>query len=99
MVRLCVNQNQFFRLDLFRFVQNLVFYGVSQNTGAWLANPYISFGASAVVEIAAYILLHLVLDRWGRKKPYCIFVLVFALVAFLVLPVQMLLEKGSTSKE
>ncbi|CAF0726177.1 unnamed protein product [Adineta steineri] len=80
------------------FVQNLVFYGISQNTGAWLQNPYISFGASAVVEIVAYIVVHLVLDRWGRKLPYCLFVITLAFVALLVVPIQMLLPKDSRSQ-
>jgi hypothetical protein len=41
--------------------------------------------------------VHLVLDRWGRKLTYCLFVIALALVALLVIPIQMLLEKDSTS--
>ncbi|UJR36301.1 hypothetical protein I4U23_029030 [Adineta vaga] len=77
------------------FVQNLVFYGVSQNTGVWLSNPYISFGASAVVEIISYATVHLALRYWGRKAVYCVFVMGFAIFAFLVVPVQMLMIKDS----
>jgi hypothetical protein len=93
-------------------VQNLVFYGVSQNTGkspsyslmeksrsilsgVWLSNPYISFGAGALVEIVAYAVVHLVLHRWGRKSTYCVFVSGFAVFALLVVPVQMLMIKDS----
>jgi hypothetical protein len=96
-----------------RFVQNLVFYGVSQNTGkrideenfknriirlgAWLSNPYIAFAAGALVEIVAYCVVHLVLDRWGRKLTFCIFVILFGIVSFLVVPVQMFMIKNSRS--
>ncbi|CAF1061135.1 unnamed protein product [Adineta ricciae] len=77
------------------FVQNLVFYGVSQNTGTWLSNPYISFGAGAIVEILAYFSVHLLLRLWGRKTIYCAFATGFAVFAILVVPVQVLMIKGS----
>ncbi|CAF1306823.1 unnamed protein product [Rotaria sordida] len=77
------------------FVQNLVFYGVSQNTGAWLTDPYIAFLAGALVEIVAYFIVHLVLNRWGRKLVYCIFVLLFGLFSFFVVPIQMFMLKNS----
>jgi len=65
--------------------------------GAWLKDPYIAFGIAAVVEIAAYIVVHLVLDRWGRKLPYCLFVIALATVALLVVPIQIFLPKDSKS--
>lgn len=71
----------------------MAFYGISQNTGAWLKNPYLSFGIAALVEIAAYMVVHLTLDRLGRKITYCLFVVALALVALLVVPIQMLLPK------
>ncbi|CAF1560189.1 unnamed protein product, partial [Rotaria sordida] len=80
------------------FVQNLVFYGISQNTGAWLRNPYIAFGASALVELLAYFVVHLVLDRWGRKLTYCLFVLALACTALLVVPIQMVFPKDSENQ-
>lgn len=64
-------------------------------SGAWLDNPYVAFAAGAVVEIGAYVVIHLVLDHWGRKIPYCAFVLLFGIIAFLVVPVQMYMEKDS----
>lgn len=94
-------------------MQNLVFYGISQNTGkqrllhrrsvdmiemvlgTWLSNPYIAFASGAMVEIAAYFVVHLVLDRWGRKPPYCAFVFAFGIVALLVVPIQMFMVKHS----
>ena len=63
--------------------------------GAWLKDPYISFGIAALVEIAAYIVVHLVLDRWGRKLPYCLFVIALSLVSLTVLPIQTLLPEKS----
>ena len=61
--------------------------------GTWLNNPYIAFAVGAVVEIGAYFVIHLVLDRWGRKIPYCVFVFLFGIIAFLVVPIQMYMEK------
>jgi hypothetical protein len=63
--------------------------------GAWLLNPYISFAAGAIIELIAYGVVHLVLHRWGRKATYCSFVMGFAICAFLVLPIQMLMIKDS----
>ena len=98
---------------LLRLVQNLVFYGISQNTGtifklfnlilscllkkkgSWKLNPYLSFGVSATVELFGYFLVHLILDRIGRKLPYCSFAIIFGIVAILVLPVQKFMIKGS----
>ena len=48
---------------------------------------------SGIVELLACIMVHLILDRIGRKIPYCFFSLLFCLVALLILPVQMLMEK------
>jgi OCT family organic cation transporter-like MFS transporter 4/5 len=96
-------------------VQNLVFYGVSQNTGtnffsrlvcynhfillgSWDLNPYLSFTISAVVELAAYIVVHLILDRIGRKIPYFVFAILFGVVALLILPVQNYVTKGSSAQ-
>jgi MFS family permease len=57
-------------------------------TGAWEMNPYLSFAVSALVELFAYILVHLILDRVGRKRPYCLFAILFGITAILVIPVQ-----------
>jgi MFS family permease len=58
-------------------------------------NPYLSFAVSAIVELLAYIFVHLILDRIGRKIPYCSFTMLFGLVAILVLPVQRFTIKDS----
>ena len=51
-------------------------------------NPYASFAVSALVELFAYIMVHLILDRFGRKRPYCLFAILFGIIAILVIPVQ-----------
>ncbi|UJR10527.1 hypothetical protein I4U23_014730 [Adineta vaga] len=79
-------------------VQNLVFYGVSQNTGSWKLNPYLSFTVSALVELTAYVIVHLILDRVGRKKPYCLFAILFGIVALLAIPVQKFMTKDSSAQ-
>lgn len=100
----------------FRFVQNLVFYGVSQSTGSWGFDPYrmlmkqllitmkinwfywktlVSFTISACVEILSYVVLHLTLNRVGRKWPYFVAVLLFATIALLTIPVQSFMTKNS----
>lgn len=51
-------------------------------------DPYSSFALSAAVELLAYIVVHLILDRVGRKLPYCLFAVLFGIFALLVLPIQ-----------
>ena len=33
-------------------------------------------------------MVHLILDRFGRKRPYCLFAILFGIIAILVIPVQ-----------
>ena len=66
--------------------------------GSWKLNPYLSFTVSAVVELFAYVIVHLILDRIGRKIPYVTFVILFGIVALLSLPVQKFTTKESQSK-
>ncbi|CAF1464326.1 unnamed protein product, partial [Rotaria sordida] len=70
------------------FVQNLVYYGVSQNTGSWGFDPYLSFTMSACVEILAIMVLHLILNRIGRKIPYFTAGFCFSIIALLTIPVR-----------
>ncbi|CAF1160979.1 unnamed protein product [Adineta steineri] len=81
------------------FVQNLVFYGISQSTGNWGFDPYLSFAISAFVEILSYIVLHLVLNRIGRKRPYFIAVLCFSIIALLTIPVQNYILKNNPKQK
>ena len=61
--------------------------------GSWKLDPYLSFSISAFVELLACILVHAILDRIGRKIPYCFFSILFCLVAFAIVPVQNFMEK------
>lgn len=63
-----------------------------------MTNPYISFAAGAAVEVIAYFVVHLVLDKWGRKLPYSAFVFGFGIVALMVLPIQIFFSKNSRGK-
>jgi OCT family organic cation transporter-like MFS transporter 4/5 len=53
-------------------VNTLVYYGISFNTSELAGDPYLNFTLSAAVEIIAITCCHLTLDRFGRKKPYAI---------------------------
>ncbi|CAF2089270.1 unnamed protein product [Rotaria magnacalcarata] len=90
-IMLIISINLFFQW----FVQNLVFYGVSQSTGLWDLDPYLAFTIGAFVELLAYIFVHLILDHVGRKKPYFIFAILFAIIAFLIIPTQKFTTKSS----
>ncbi len=52
-------------------INNFIFYGVGLKSNDLGVSPYLSFAISALVEILAYILVHLILDKLGRKLPYC----------------------------
>ncbi|CAF4494830.1 unnamed protein product [Rotaria socialis] len=86
-----ISMNLFFQW----FVQNLVFYGVSQNTGSWGFNPYLSFTMSALVEILSCIVLHPLLNRVGRKLPYFIAAICFAVITLIIIPIQNIIIKNS----
>jgi hypothetical protein len=76
----------------FLFLKYLI---INFNSGSWKLNPYLSFTVSAGVELLAYIVVHLILDRIGRKLPYCLFAILFGIVAILILPVQQFMTKDS----
>jgi len=58
------------------FVNSGTYYGISLSTSDLGGNPYINFLISAAVEIPANLLVLLVLNRFGRKIPLCVFMLV-----------------------
>ncbi len=49
------------------------------------------------MELLAYVLIHIILNRLGRKIPYCTFAIVFGLLALLVLPIQSFLSERKSS--
>ncbi len=58
----------------------------------------VSFTISAIVEILSCVALHPVLNRVGRKLPYFIAALCFAIVALVTILTQYLTLKNSQSK-
>lgn len=78
-------------------IENYSISPISITTGAWEMNPYLSFVVSALVELAAYVAVHLILDRIGRKIPYCSFAILFTIFAISIIPIQTYLEKDSKS--
>ena len=50
-------------------------------------------GLSALVELAGYAIVHAILNRIGRKIPYCSFAVLFGIFALLILPTQKYMEK------
>lgn len=47
---------------------SLVYYGLSINSVSLSSNKYVSFMLVVLVEIPAYIVVVIVLDKYGRKK-------------------------------
>lgn len=56
---------------IYRFANNITYYGLSWNTNNLGGNPYLNFVISGAVELPAYTFLILTLNRWGRKKIMC----------------------------
>lgn len=63
-------------------INNFLFYGLGLKSSELGVNPYLSFTISALVEILAYVVIHLILDKLGRKLPYVIFLLGAGLSCF-----------------
>jgi hypothetical protein len=54
-------------LLLSRLVNSLVYYGLSFNSGNFGANIYLNIFLAGVVELPAYLVTMVVLDRFGRR--------------------------------
>ena len=54
---------------VFRFANSLVYYGLSLNTGSLLGNPHLMLFVSGIIEVPAYIISWGVIDRYGRRIP------------------------------
>ena len=52
-----------------RLVNALVYYGLSLNTENLAGSPYLNFCLAGAVEIPAYVLCILLLNRVGRRTP------------------------------
>ena len=53
----------------YRFVNSLVYYGLSLNTSNLGGDPYVNFLISGAVEVPAYILCIVLLPLMGRRLP------------------------------
>ncbi|KAI5651510.1 major facilitator superfamily domain-containing protein [Phthorimaea operculella] len=62
---------------------SLVYYGMSINSVSLSGNRYISFMLVVLVEIPAYIVVAIVLDKYGRKKTLIPCYLLCAITSFL----------------
>ncbi|XP_003706502.1 organic cation transporter protein [Megachile rotundata] len=58
------------------FANSIVYYGLSLNSGNLVGNPFLMLFLSALVELPAYILICLVMDRTGRRCLVSSFMLV-----------------------
>jgi OCT family organic cation transporter-like MFS transporter 4/5 len=54
------------------FTNVCVYYGISFNTSDLAGDPYLNFTLSAIVELLAVLMCEVTLDRFGRKIPYVI---------------------------
>ena len=55
-----------------RFANEMVYVGLSYYGPALGSDQYVSFLLSALVEIPSYLLCWVVMDRWGRRWPLCV---------------------------
>ena len=60
-----------FYFIIIRIVNNFVFYGVGLKSNDLGVSPYLSFCISASMEILSIMFSHAILDKLGRKGPYC----------------------------
>lgn len=65
-------------------INNFMFYGVGLKSSDLGVNPYLSSAISAIVEILAYVLTHIILDRVGRKAPYLVFLFTAGVSCFCI---------------
>ncbi|XP_014251660.1 carcinine transporter [Cimex lectularius] len=54
------------------FANEMVYVGLSYYGPALGSNPYLSFLLSSLVEIPSYLLIWFVMDRWGRRWPLAV---------------------------
>lgn len=54
------------------FANETVYLGLSYYGPSLGSNQYLSFFLSSVVEIPSYLICWLIMDRWGRRWPLCL---------------------------
>lgn len=79
---LCSNRTLLFRTVIILFnwlAVNLLYYGLSLSTDNLSGSTYINYLLGVVLEILAYILTFVLVDKTGRKRFHCICMLVSGL--------------------
>jgi MFS transporter, OCT family, solute carrier family 22 (organic cation transporter), member 4/5 len=61
-----------------------VYYGISFNTSALSGDPYLNFTLSVFVELIAIITCQFTLEKFGRKKPYAINMVITGVALLLI---------------
>lgn len=69
------------------FVNALVYFGLSLNVKNLAGNMYLNFFILIIIELPSALLAWLCLQRFGRRIPYCTFMLVGGVAGLLVLAV------------
>ncbi|XP_072020604.1 organic cation transporter protein-like isoform X2 [Amphiura filiformis] len=58
------------------FVNNMVYYGISLSTASLGGNEFVAAFCSAAVEIPAYTSSLFEIEKWGRRVPLCVYLIV-----------------------
>jgi MFS transporter, OCT family, solute carrier family 22 (organic cation transporter), member 4/5 len=61
-----------------------VYYGISFNTSALSGDPYLNFTLSVFVELIAIVTCQFTLEKFGRKKPYAINMIITGVALLLI---------------
>ncbi|XP_033606171.1 carcinine transporter isoform X2 [Cryptotermes secundus] len=75
MMALCYTPNMRLKTALITlnwFSNEMVYVGLSYYGPALGSDQYVSFLLSSLVEIPSYLLCWVVMDRWGRRWPLCV---------------------------
>ena len=64
----CIDKNSLLCFCFFRFVNSMVYYGLSLNTSNLGGNDYVNFFIAGAVEIPAYLFCQISLQYVGRRK-------------------------------
>ena len=71
----------------YRFVNSLVYYGLSLNSSGLGGNDYINFLILGAVEFPAYIMCHFTLKYLGRRWPLAVCMVIGGASLLLTLPI------------
>lgn len=55
-----------------RLTNSMIYYGISYNTSDLSGDPYLNFVSAVTVELVAVICSYFIYERFGRKVPYTI---------------------------